>query len=332
MGGISCPSTASSSRVFPGPWTQARGSSSAPDSPALRCLWQAADAQTLMTHLSARALRLPRSHSCVCHGEIAGAGDSDGKGVSDVDCLVLPRTGGDADPDAAVLVTQWCACAEPLAARAAHRRSSQDCPCSSLPRCLVPFPFFATTHAIAAPPPRLLTCQFFCATCTPLPRTTNVGGWAHIMPHAPRAPVARSDVASNFEKFLISKAGLPIKRFSSWFPAVRARLLAVCASAARRACRTAGGCPAGLLDACCACITHVSNASLLNPEARTSLLRTCRPPCLVALPTFFEVADDAISGTSADCAIAKLAQTDGTALNTHQSSLAAHIMEALEED
>lgn len=146
MGGISCPSTASSSRVFPGPWTQARGSSSAPDSPALRCLWQAADAQTLMTHLSARALRLPRSHSCASHGEIAGAGDSDGKGVSDVDCLVLPRTGGDADPDAAVLVTQWCACAEPLAARAAHRRSSQDCPCSSLPRCLVPFPFFAISH------------------------------------------------------------------------------------------------------------------------------------------------------------------------------------------
>ena len=41
------------------------------------------------------------------NGARAGAGDSEGKGVSDVDCLVLPRTDGDADPDSATLVTQW---------------------------------------------------------------------------------------------------------------------------------------------------------------------------------------------------------------------------------
>jgi len=35
-----------------------------------------------------------------------------------------------------------------------------------------------------------------------------------------RAPVARSDIAWNFEKFIISKSGVPVKRFCSWFPAV----------------------------------------------------------------------------------------------------------------
>ena len=41
-----------------------------------------------------------------------------------------------------------------------------------------------------------------------------------LLRHTPRAPVARSDIAWNFEKFIISKSGLPLKRFSCWFPAV----------------------------------------------------------------------------------------------------------------
>ena len=34
------------------------------------------------------------------------------------------------------------------------------------------------------------------------------------------SPVKRSDIAWNFEKFLISPEGIPIKRFSRIFPAI----------------------------------------------------------------------------------------------------------------